>query len=291
MITVKRMNPFTTSLYLLAGIALTTSCIIAVSHANSLSPSLKQTLDADNISLQSILKPEQQKTEEAYAVGGIDSNSLERKYPPTSTANGNLWQVVFALLAVSAGAWWILNTPWFKGLAQQKEAQLIPKNGGYFPATGATPITTSSATTLTAPLQQGMDWLTSFLRLSPTSAVEPPVELALATVLQTLPLAGGQFLVMVKIGETIHSIVAGGHQPLLLGTWPATALGVSTESPPSVGVQTEKWMAQTPPTPTPIAKTEEYPATTTELLPDYEALNEAEEALFGQLLQTEKGSL
>ena len=289
MIIFKRNNPVATSLYLLVGMAITTSCIIAVSPANSLSTPLKPTLDADNVSLQSILKPEQQKTEKAYAVGGIDSASLERRYP--SATNGNLWQVVFALLAVSAGAWWVLNTAWFKALAQQKEAQLLQKSGGHFSATFSSPITTSSATIITKPLQQGIDWITSFLRLAPASAEEPPAELALATVLQTLPLAGGQFLVMVKIGEAIHSIATGGHQPLLLGTWNASQLlSLSPLEAPSETTQTEKWMAQTPPIPTPTARREDL-FSNSEILTDYEALNESEQALFGHLLQQETGAL
>jgi hypothetical protein len=289
---------FTPTRYLLASLAITATLLLATSLAITPTPTvdpnkvathpIKQeaqhkpivVADADNISLQSILKPEQQKPAEAYAVGGVDSYTAGKG---RSTNNGNLWQVVFALLAVSAGAWAILNTAWFKALAQQKEAQLLQKNGAYLSSpTIANP--TRSLTTTSSPLQKATDWVASLLRpeTSESIATEPP----LANVLQTLPLPSGQFLVMVQIADTIHSLVMGGHhQPLLVGTWQSEAFGISpTNTDP---VQTEKWMAQTPPTPTPTARKENLLASN-ELLTDYEALNATEEALFGQLLQQEK---
>jgi hypothetical protein len=47
-------------------------------------------------------------------------------------------------------------------------------------------------------------------------------------------------------------------------------------------------MAQTPPTPS-VRK--EEPLSAPEVLTDYEALNESEEALFGQLLHQETGAV
>jgi hypothetical protein len=244
--------------------------------------------DADNVSLQSILKPEQQKApSEAYAVGGIDTPLAERTTSPPAASSGNLWQVVFALLGVSAGAWWVLNTAWFKQLAQQKEAQWLQKNGGngsHAPAYGG--VTQPPAPVLKS-LNKGIAWVASLLNNSSQNPVEP-TELALASVLQTLPLAGGQYLVMVKIGDSIQSMVTGGQQPLLTGTWNAELLLSLTQAEtPEKAHQAEKWMAQTPPTPTPSVRTEDR-LVQNETLLDYEALNESEEALFGQLLQAEK---
>ena len=242
--------------------------------------------DSDNISLQSILKPEQQKHEEAYAIGGIDTYTAEKR--PTTNANGNLWQVVLALLAVSAGAWWILNTAWFKALAQQKEAQLLQKNGTFVPyaTTPSVPVATPS------PLSKGLDWVASFLHLETNKnpiTNNPSSEVAFAEVLQTLPLPGGQYLVVIKTGEVLQSLVTGGQQPLLLGTWSANSNNPWEESPSA-----EKWMAHPPPTPTPIsapAFRKEEVNLQAEILTDYEALSETEEALFGQLLHTEKTTI
>ena len=290
---------FTPTRYLLASVAITSTLLLATSLAITPTPTvvpnkvatspIKQVVqhkpivvaDADNISLQSILKPEQQKPAEAYAVGGIDSYTAGKS---RSTNNGNLWQVVFALLAVSAGAWAILNTAWFKALAQQKEAQLLQKNGAYLtpPSLVNAP---SGVTKASSPLQKATDWVASLLR--PETSEPTTTEPALASVLQTLPLPSGQFLVMVQIADTIHSLVVGGHhQPLLVGTWKAEAFGMSPAN--TDPVQTEKWMAQTPPTPS--ARKEEF-LSAPEILTDYEALNESEEALFGQLLHQETGAV
>jgi hypothetical protein len=249
--------------------------------------------DANDISLQSILKPEQQTSTPTYAVGGVDDTYLAEKGRRTAaSAESQLWQAVLALLAVSAGAWWVLNTAWFRGLAQQKEAQLLLKKGNVLASpptmmgSMSSPITTTTATLMPpqAPLlQQAIDWATAVFGLRPEQPITavPVAEPALARVLQTLPLPTGQFIVMMQVGEMVHSLAVGGHHPpVLVGTWQAAELGLE---PAATAVQPEKWMAQTPPTP--MALKEAVPNAADLLMTDYEALNATEEALFEQLRQ------
>jgi hypothetical protein len=271
----------TTPTYCIAIISVLTGCSLCLSL-----PSIAA--DANNVPLASVIKLEEkpthnntQHTPENFAVGGIDTATATQQ----AHQGNNPWQNILALLAVSASAWWILNTAWFKQLAQQRQAlHLAQQNKGY--------LTQHHSTVPPSPrnqlLQTSIQWLKTHFIQPDRNTEEKP--LPIANILQTVELSHGQSLVLVKVGNNILGIGTGSTHPVLLEQWEAASL--YPEPPNHNGLtptQTpEKWMAQSPPIPS-INDTEPttYPQPDLEIIADYETLNQTEQALFSQLLQPE----
>lgn len=257
------------------------------------------TPDANNIPLANIIKREQQPANtthtsgntENFAISGLDTTIATNAHKRANNTQ-NPWQNIIALLGVSASAWWILNTAWFKQLAQQRQVQLLAQQQPLHTGTNHYNNNTQpSANPRIQFVQKSIHWIKKQLLTpnsinSPTNHTQP-----IANILQTVELGAGQSLVLVQIGSQILGIGTGGTQPLLLKQWEAATLLspaeesiTLTENYPNNTHVPEKWMAQSPPIPS-KSDAETSIHTPLETVPDYETLNQTEQALFSQLLQ------
>lgn len=254
--------------------------------------------DANNIPLAKIIKREQQPANitpssgntENFAISGLDT-AIATNAHKRATDKQNPWQNIIALLGVSASAWWILNTAWFKQLAQQRQGQFLAQqqhantNTSHYSNTTKQPANNSFWF-----IQNSINWVKTQL-LTTNSVNNPNTHTQpIANILQTVELTAGQSLVLVQVGNQILGIGTGGTQPVLLKQWEA-----DTILPPEAAITTEenqlntahipeKWMAQPPPIPS-KHDTDSSTHSPLESVPDYESLNQTEAALFNQLLQ------